>query len=109
MGNWGEEARSAVLGRPSVREAREESHDLPSLPEDPVDPTRVGVLLATGMGAIETIESGMETLTDQGPRRIGPFFMTMMLGNMASGLAAMRLNAKGPVMATVSACAARPA
>jgi 3-oxoacyl-[acyl-carrier-protein] synthase II len=69
------------------------------------DPTRVGVLLATGMGAIETIESGMETLTEQGPRRIGPFFMPMMLGNMASGLAAMRVGAKGPVMATVSACA----
>lgn len=75
------------------------------LPAESVDPTRVGVLLATGMGAIETIESGMETLTEQGPRRIGPFFMTMMLGNMASGLAAMRLKAKGPVMATVSACA----
>jgi 3-oxoacyl-[acyl-carrier-protein] synthase II len=69
------------------------------------DPTRVGVLLATGMGAIETIETGMETLTEQGPRRIGPFFMPMMLGNMASGLAAMRVGAKGPVMATVSACA----
>jgi 3-oxoacyl-[acyl-carrier-protein] synthase II len=68
-------------------------------------PERSGVLLATGMGAIETIEQGMETLTEQGPRRIGPFFMPMMLGNMASGLAAMRLNAKGPVMATVSACA----
>lgn len=70
-----------------------------------IDPTRVGVLLSTGMGAIETIETGMETLLDQGPRRIGPFFMPMMLGNMASGLAAMRVGAKGPVMATVSACA----
>jgi 3-oxoacyl-[acyl-carrier-protein] synthase II len=69
------------------------------------NPERVGVLLATGMGAIETIESGMETLADQGPRSIGPFFMPMMLGNMASGLAAMRVGAKGPVMATVSACA----
>jgi 3-oxoacyl-[acyl-carrier-protein] synthase II len=57
------------------------------------------------MGAIETIDSGMETLTEHGPRRIGPFFMPMMLGNMASGLAAMRVGAKGPVMATVSACA----
>jgi 3-oxoacyl-[acyl-carrier-protein] synthase II len=70
-----------------------------------LDPARVGVLLATGMGAIETIESGMETLTEHGPRRIGPFFMPMMLANMASGLAAMRVGAKGPVMATVSACA----
>ncbi len=72
---------------------------------DSPEPTRTGVLLATGMGAIETVESGMETLLDQGPRRIGPFFMPMMLANMASGNAAMRLNAKGPNMATVSACA----
>ncbi|MBX3069762.1 MAG: beta-ketoacyl-ACP synthase II [Thermomicrobiales bacterium] len=93
--------RYAQLGVAAAMQAAESA----GLPGESVDPNRVGVLLATGMGAIETIESGMETLTEQGPRRIGPFFMTMMLGNMASGLAAMRLNAKGPNMATVSACA----
>lgn len=71
----------------------------------PGDPDRTGALIATGMGAIETIETGMETLLAQGPGRIGPFFMPMMLANMASGHVAMRLNAKGPNMATVSACA----
>lgn len=71
----------------------------------PGDPERTGALIATGMGAIETIETGMETLLAQGPGRIGPFFMPMMLANMASGHVAMRLNAKGPNMATVSACA----
>lgn len=71
----------------------------------PPDPFRTGAIIATGMGAIETIENGMETLLDQGPSRIGPFFMPMMLANMASGHVAMRLNAKGPNMATVSACA----
>ena len=70
-----------------------------------IDPNRTGALIATGMGAIETIETGMETLLAQGPGRIGPFFMPMMLANMASGHVAMRLNAKGPNMATVSACA----
>jgi 3-oxoacyl-[acyl-carrier-protein] synthase II len=69
------------------------------------NPDRTGVLLATGMGAIETVESGMEILQCSGPRRIGPFFMPMMLANMASGQAAMRLNARGPNLATVSACA----
>jgi 3-oxoacyl-[acyl-carrier-protein] synthase II len=57
------------------------------------------------MGAIETIETGMETFLEHGPKRIGPFFMPMMLANMASGHVSMRLNAKGPNMATVSACA----
>lgn len=70
-----------------------------------LDPNRTGALIATGMGAIETIETGMETLMAQGPGRIGPFFMPMMLANMASGHVAMRLDAKGPNMATVSACA----
>jgi 3-oxoacyl-[acyl-carrier-protein] synthase II len=72
---------------------------------NPPDPNRTGALIATGMGAIETIETGMETLLAQGPGRIGPFFMPMMLANMASGHVSMRLNARGPNMATVSACA----
>jgi len=93
--------RYSQLGVAAAIQAAENASFGRALP----DPTRVGVLLATGIGAIETIESGMETLARQGPRRIGPFFMPMMLGNMASGLAAMRVGAKGPVMATVSACA----
>ncbi len=47
----------------------------------------------------------METFLEHGPKRIGPFFMPMMLANMASGHVSMRLDAKGPNMATVSACA----
>jgi 3-oxoacyl-[acyl-carrier-protein] synthase II len=75
------------------------------LATNPPDPLRTGALIATGMGAIETIETGMEILLDHGPGRIGPFFMPMMLANMASGHVSMRLDAKGPNMATVSACA----
>jgi 3-oxoacyl-[acyl-carrier-protein] synthase II len=105
----------AILGRKESRRmdrysqlgvaATIQAAEAANLPEDSVEPTRVGMLLGTGMGAIETIESGMETLLDRGPRRIGPFFMPMMLGNMASGLASIRIGAKGPNMATVSACA----
>src|SRR5215218_7287393 len=71
----------------------------------PPDPYRTGALIGTGLGAIETIENGMETFLEHGPKRIGPFFMPMMLSNMASGHVSMRLNAKGPNVATVSACA----
>ena len=70
-----------------------------------VDPYRVGVLMGTGMGALETIEQGAETLFSQGPRRIGPFFAPMSLPNMAAGMAAIFLQAKGPCIGTVSACA----
>ena len=75
------------------------------LTTNPPNPLRTGALIATGMGAIESIETGMETLLEHGPKRIGPFFMPMMLANMASGHVSMRLDAKGPNMATVSACA----
>jgi 3-oxoacyl-[acyl-carrier-protein] synthase II len=75
------------------------------LASNPPDPLRTGALIATGMGAIETIETGMETFLEHGPKRIGPFFMPMMLANMASGHVSIRLDAKGPNMATVSACA----
>lgn len=79
--------------------------DNAGLTANPPNPNRTGALIATGMGAIETIETGMETFLEHGPKRIGPFFMPMMLANMASGHVAMRLDAKGPNMATVSACA----
>ncbi len=75
------------------------------LTSNPPDPDRTGALIATGMGAIETIETGMETLLEHGPKRIGPFFIPMMLTNMASGHVSMRLNGRGPNVATVSACA----
>lgn len=69
------------------------------------DPEATGVLIGTGMGAMETLEQGAETLASQGPRRLSPFFAPMVLPNMAAGLAAMHLGAKGPCYGTVSACA----
>ena len=69
------------------------------------DPTRVGTMIGSGMGAMETIEQAAETLLTQGPGRIGPFFAPMSLPNMAAGLSAIALGAKGPCMGTVSACA----
>ncbi len=67
---------------------------------------RVGVLIGTGMGGMETFEAGTESLLNGGPRRVSPFFVPMMLANMASGNVAIDLGAKGPNFAPVSACAA---
>lgn len=68
--------------------------------------TRVGVLIGTGMGGIETFEQGTETVLGRGPRRLTPFFVPMMLANMASGTVSIAIGAKGPNFAPVSACAA---
>ncbi len=71
----------------------------------PAEATRVGVLIGTGMGGMETFEAGTETLLKSGPKRISPFFVPMMLPNMASGTVSIDLGAKGPNFGTVSACA----
>lgn len=93
--------RHAQLGVAAALAARENA----GLTDVDLDPYRVGSLIGSGMGAMETIEQGMETLLSQGPRRIGPFFAPMSLPNMSSGMAAIFLNAKGPCLGTVSACA----
>jgi 3-oxoacyl-[acyl-carrier-protein] synthase II len=71
----------------------------------PAEAERVGVLIGTGMGGMETFETGTETLLTGGPKRISPFFVPMMLPNMASGNVSIDIGAKGPNFATVSACA----
>jgi len=67
--------------------------------------TRVGVLIGTGMGGMETFEEGTQTMLTKGPKRVSPFFVPMMLPNMASGNVSIDTGAKGPNFATVSACA----
>src|SRR5262249_19835059 len=69
------------------------------------EPLRTGVLIGTGMGAMETLEIGAETLASQGPTRLSPFFAPMVLPNMAAGMTALQVGAKGPTIATASACA----
>jgi 3-oxoacyl-[acyl-carrier-protein] synthase II len=66
---------------------------------------RVGVLIGSGLGGAETFDAGVETVLNDGPRRLSPFFMPMMLANMASGIVAIITGAQGPNFAPVSACA----
>lgn len=67
---------------------------------------RVGVLIGTGMGGIDTFEQGTEIMLERGPKRVSPFFVPMTLPNMASGVVAIDIGAKGPNLAPTSACAA---
>ncbi len=93
--------RHAQLAIAAMLQARHQA----GLGGEDVDSSRVGVLIGTGMGAMETLEKGAETLLTQGPSRIGPFFAPMALPNMASGMAAIAVRAKGPCFTTASACA----
>ncbi len=72
---------------------------------DAEDPTRVAVIVGTAMGGIMTLAQEFDELTRKGPGRVSPFLMPMMLPDMASGQLSIRLGAKGPNYALVSACA----
>jgi 3-oxoacyl-[acyl-carrier-protein] synthase II len=76
-----------------------------ALDTEKVDGTRFGVLIGSGIGGISTLLDTHKTLLDKGPDRVSPFFIPMMIINMASGLVSMRFGAKGPNSAVVTACA----
>ncbi len=69
-----------------------------------VDAERVGVIWGSGIGGITTHEQQHTVLMEKGPKRISPFYVPMMISDMAAGMISMVLGAKGPNYATVSAC-----
>jgi 3-oxoacyl-[acyl-carrier-protein] synthase II len=69
-----------------------------------VDPDRVGVIIGSGIGGIETFEAQHKTYLERGADRVSPFFIPMMISNMASGQVSIHTGAKGPNFTTVSAC-----
>jgi 3-oxoacyl-[acyl-carrier-protein] synthase II len=69
------------------------------------DKGETGVILGCGLGGLETIEEFHHRLTEHGPRKISPFFIPMLIANMAAGQVSMYTGAKGPNLATTSACA----
>ena len=69
------------------------------------DADKVGVLIGSGVGGIMTITDQHKVLLNRGPKRVSPFLVPMMLGDLASGQVSMLIGAKGPNFSTVSACA----
>jgi 3-oxoacyl-[acyl-carrier-protein] synthase II len=65
---------------------------------------RVGVVIGSGIGGFPMIEHNNLALFKKGPRRVSPFFIPGAIINMCSGLVSIRTGAKGPNMATVTAC-----
>lgn len=75
------------------------------LNEELLDKNRMGVILGCGVGGIETFEEQVAVLKEKGPKRVSPFFVPMMIANMAAGQVAMKLGAKGINETIVTACA----
>ncbi|WP_269538665.1 beta-ketoacyl-ACP synthase II [Cerasicoccus fimbriatus] len=68
------------------------------------DPYRVGVLVGSGIGGLETVQEQAWRLKERGPRKVSPFMIPSLIANIASGVLAIDIKAKGPNFAVVSAC-----
>jgi 3-oxoacyl-[acyl-carrier-protein] synthase II len=71
---------------------------------DNEDKDEVGVYIGSGIGGMNTIEANAKILFERGPKRVSPFFIPMLIANMASGQVSIQLGAKGPNSASVTAC-----
>jgi len=69
------------------------------------DSYRVGVIFGTGIGGVETLEEQKQILLEKGPNRVSPFFVPMMIANMAAGQIAINLDAHGINFTVINACA----
>jgi 3-oxoacyl-[acyl-carrier-protein] synthase II len=70
-----------------------------------LDSERAGVSVGSGIGGIKSIEDQITVLKEKGPRRVSPFFVPMLIANMASGYISIEFGLKGPNTTIVTACA----
>lgn len=66
---------------------------------------RVGVIIGVGLGGLQTLETWHQKLMEAGPSRITPFFIPILIANMAAGQVSIEIGARGPNLCTTSACA----
>ena len=90
------------LGLGASRLAFEDS----KLTISPEQAPRAGVVMGCGLGGLRTLEDSHKILLEAGPRKVSPFFIPMLIGNMAPGLISIYHGAKGPNLSIQTACAA---
>ena len=73
---------------------------------DDSNATDIGIIIGTGIGGLKVLEDQQEIYLTKGPDRCSPFMIPMMIANMAAGLTAIHIGAKGPNSCSVTACAA---
>ncbi len=85
--------------------ATKEALENAQLKISPENCERIGVIVGTGLGGLPTLEKYHQILLERGPSRISPFFIPMLIANLASGQIAIQFGAKGPNTCLVTACA----
>ncbi len=73
---------------------------------DSSNANRVGVITGCGIGGLSVLEDNYMVLVEKGPKRVSPFLIPLMIGNMAPGMISIHLGAKGPNTSIATACAA---
>ncbi len=101
----GSEAKKADRFTQYAMSAAVQAMNDSGLTNENIDSERLGVYVGSGIGGMETYISEIDKLRTRGPSRISPFFIPMMISNMASGSIAIRYNAQGPTLPVVTACA----
>ena len=93
--------RYIQLGMAASKMALEDS----GLDLEKIDADRFGVMVGSGIGGLQTLETNHTQLITKSPSRVSPFTIPMMISNMASGMISMEFGLKGPNMSIVTACA----
>jgi 3-oxoacyl-[acyl-carrier-protein] synthase II len=85
--------------------ASDEAVAMAGISTDDIDPHRIGVLIGSGIGGLQTLEDEARKLFEKGPKRVSPMLIPKMIGDMSSGLVSIRHGFRGPNYTAVSACA----
>ena len=101
-----EARRSDRFGQFALAAADEALGQAGWLADRAYEPSRVGCVLGTGIGGLGTLEDNFGVLHDEGPEKVWPLAVPLMMGNAGSAAIAMRHELRGPVFGVVSACAA---
>lgn len=82
-----------------------EAWNMSGLTKESIDPKRFGVIVGSGIGGMTTLQDQVRVMDKKGAKRVTPFFVPIVIANMASGNISIKLGAKGPSQTIVTACA----
>jgi len=85
--------------------AAEQAVKQAGIDDESLDKERIGVLIGSGIGGLNTVETQHQILLEKGPKRVSPYCVPMEIINMASGIVSIRHGFKGPNISVVTACA----
>ena len=100
-----QEIRKSDLYMQYAMAASKQAVEQSGILESDLDKERFGVYIGSGIGGISSTLRETRKLDEKGPEMVSPFFVPMMISNMASGSVSIRFGAKGPTLPIVTACA----